>query len=136
MKLEFLMSFLNVQEVSTRIIIREELGGKSGVYMIKCLVTGTMYVGSAVNLYLRLNEHRLGHQSNAHLQKAIAAYGLASFEFGVLLFSDVSELTLQEQRYLDLLFSLEASLRYNFLPSAGSSLGCPLSVEARVKMTF
>jgi len=114
MKLEFIVSFINIQEVKTHRIMKEVLEGISGIYMIRCLVTGTIYVGSAVNLYRRLNEHRLGYQSNAHLQKAIAAYGLARFEFGVLLFCDLAELTLQEQMVLDLLFMLDASLRYNF----------------------
>lgn len=88
MKLEFIVSFLNIQEVINLKVMKEGLDGISGIYMIKCLVTGAIYVGSAVNMYQRLNEHRLNHRSNAHLQNAIAKYGLALFEFGVLLFCD------------------------------------------------
>lgn len=116
MRLQFIVSYLNIQEAINLKVMKEGLEGISGIYMIKCLVTGAIYVGSAVNLFQRLNEHRLNHRSNVHLQKAIAKYGLSRFEFGVLLFSDLTELTMREQQFLDLLFILDASQRYNFCP--------------------
>ena len=82
-----------------------------------------MYVGSAVDLYNRLYAHLMGHTSNLHLQNAIALYGLSSFVFTVVEFCDKDLLVTREQHYLDLLFSMDADLRYNFLSTAGSSLG-------------
>jgi len=40
-----------------------------------------------------------------------------------------------EQHYLDILFSLPANLRYNFLPTAGSSLGYKHTEDALAKIS-
>jgi hypothetical protein len=49
----------------------------------------------------------------------------------VLEFCNPDQLLEREQHYLDWLFSLPASLRYNFCPTAGSRLGCTHSMETR-----
>ena len=46
-------------------------------------------------------------------------------------FCDPEVLLQREQYYLDILFSLPANLRYNFLPTAGSPLGVVRSEETR-----
>jgi hypothetical protein len=45
-----------------------------------------------------------------------------------------SALLEREQHYLDWLFSLPSNIRYNFLPTAGSSLGSTSSAETRAKL--
>src|SRR5262249_27531424 len=71
---------------------RAVLKGKSGIYCIKCTQTGSMYIGSAIDLYTRIYMHVMGHASNLHLQNAIQLYDLASFAFYVVEFCDPSEL--------------------------------------------
>ena len=41
----------------------------------------------------------------------------------------------REQHFLDILFTLPAKLRYNFSPTAGSSLGVVRSEETRAKLS-
>src|SRR3954466_2596577 len=48
---------------------------------------------------------------------------IVNFTFAVVEFCDLKVLLQREQHYLDILFSLPTNLRYNFLPTAGSSLG-------------
>jgi len=83
-----------------------KLKGVSGIYCIKCTVTGAMYIGSAVNLALRLRDHLICGYTNQNLQNAIAKYSLEYFEFCVLEFCDLELLLQREQHYLDILFSL------------------------------
>ena len=67
----------------------------SGVYQIRCIPTGKIYVGSAVNLSKRQRDHvnslRQGDHENVYLQRAWDKYGEENFEFTVLEFVDVSE---------------------------------------------
>lgn len=44
-------------------------------------INGKQYIGSARNLYLRLNEHLSDRKSNKALQSAILKYGLEKFSF-------------------------------------------------------
>jgi hypothetical protein len=77
-----------------------------------------MYVGSAVNLAARLSEHLRGVNSNILLQNSIQKHSLVHLEVGVITFCDPAELLSKEQFYLDILFSLENTLRYNISPTA------------------
>jgi hypothetical protein len=56
----------------------------SGVYQIRCLITGQIYIGSAVNMPARWSEHRRrlqrGVHANQHLQQAWNKYGEENFE--------------------------------------------------------
>jgi hypothetical protein len=86
------------------------LKGLAGIYCIKCVVTGTMYIGSAVNLGKRMNEHFIC-SSNAHLRNAMVLYGIAAFIFIVVEFVEIlpdmtsaalkAILLAREQVYLD-----------------------------------
>lgn len=90
-------------------------------------------IGSSINLSKRMNEHFIC-STNVHLRNAIIKYGStlgALFylvEF-VEIISDVSPLETKalilsrEQIYLDWLFTLPESLRYNFRRFADSSIG-------------
>ena len=80
-------------------------------------------------------DHINGNSSNQHLQYAIAKYGLSSFAFVILQYCIPSDLLELEQHYLDILFSLPKNLRYNFNPTAGSSLGYKHTEDALAKMS-
>src|ERR1700686_3431819 len=60
----------------------------SGIYVIYCLVSGKIYVGSTKNFSQRFSWHRLklGHNDhvNAHLQSAWNKYGGDKFIFHIL----------------------------------------------------
>jgi len=113
---------------------RINLNGASGIYCLINQDTGTIYIGSSVNLYDRILNHLTGNSSNLHLQNAILKYSLAAFTFKVIEQCSKSLLLEREQYWLDWLFSLPRSLRYNFLPTAGSRLGLPHTEETKAKM--
>jgi len=124
------LTFTNLHEPGTREAARKALAGKAGIYCIRSLKDGKCYVGSAVNSYNRMSDHlwQNGSQSNTHLQAAIALYGLDNFEYFVISFvADNSVLVATEQKYIDM---VPSNLRYNFCPTAGSSLGYKHTPEA------
>lgn len=123
-KLPFTMEFSNLHLTETLKSAKETLTGYSGIYAIQCRATEAYYVGSAVDLYNRLYDHVINHSSNLYLQRAIIKYGLSAFVFYVVEFCKPSDLLAREQHYLNWLFSLSATLRFNFCSTAGSRLGC------------
>ncbi|MDB6104038.1 MAG: hypothetical protein JWO52_4037 [Gammaproteobacteria bacterium] len=100
----------------------------SGVYMIRNLVTGKVYVGSAVKLRKRANEHHSTLVANTHfnrrLQNSWNKHGPDAFEFVVLeLVQDLGQLTSVEQRHIDERQSFVNGVGYNLRPKADSNLG-------------
>jgi len=88
-----------------------------------------------MNLYDRICNHlwRNGSVSNSHLQAAIALYGLENFEYFVIEFvTEKGLLIKEEQKYLDI---VPSNLRYNFCPTAGSSLGYKHTPETLAAMS-
>jgi group I intron endonuclease len=124
---------------------KDALSNVAGVYCIKNLITGALYIGSSTNMGERLVSHVMNYSSNLHLQHATALYGLPSFVFIVIeLFEPHTELSktenrdqllTREQHWLDWLFNLPEAFRYNFLPIAGSRLGTTHSEESKTKMS-
>lgn len=124
----------------------DTLKGTAGIYAIINKVTGAMYIGSSMNIGLRLVYHLVySSSSNIHLQRAIALLGLEQFKVVLVeeylpdpSLSDkenAANLLTREQYWLDWLFSLDKSLRYNFLPTAGSPFGYKHSEEVKAKMS-
>ena len=62
---------------SIRILLKD----KGGIYSFINIVNGNQYIGSAKDLYLRLNKHLENKRSNLALQKAFVKYGLDQFKF-------------------------------------------------------
>jgi len=106
---------------------------QSGIYEIRNLTDGKVYVGSAVNLRQRFNKHngalRSGSHFNPHLQNAYNKYGADSFSFKPILFCSRADLLFYEQRALDTIKS-----KYNILPTAGSMLGHKASEASKAAM--
>src|SRR5262245_46212173 len=73
----------------------------SGIYQIRCIPTGKIYIGSAANLRARWDQHRRllrrGKHANVYLQKAWDKHGEANFEFSVLELVDRADLLCAEQ---------------------------------------
>jgi len=105
-----------------------------GVYAIRNLVTGKIYIGSAVNFRRRFNAHRLrlrnGDHHSIRLQSSWNKHGESAFAFEVLeIVEDRGLLLESEQRWLDAHVPHGAN-GYNVLPRAGSRLGVRNTPEA------
>src|SRR3954466_1889244 len=94
-----------------------------------------MYIGSSINIGIRLVDHLVYNNTNVYLQNAIKKYGLENFTFAVVEFCDLEVLLQREQHYLDILFSLPAKFRYNFNRTANSILGYKHTKETMAKMS-
>jgi group I intron endonuclease len=105
----------------------------SGIYQIRNLANGKLYVGSAVHLARRWRQHQceLGKgRHNPKLQNAWKKHGAQSFAFEVIeLVPDKEQLIGREQHFLDLL-----APEYNVATTAGSNLGVVWSEETRDRM--
>ena len=115
----------------------ESISKKSGIYQIRNLVNGKVYVGSAVNLRARMQSHfgelKNNKHNNRHLQRAYDKYGLDKFVFEVLEYVEKDMLLEREQYYIDTLNAVKEG--YNLSPTAGSLLGFKLSEEAKTKIS-
>jgi group I intron endonuclease len=96
----------------------------SGVYQIRCIPTGKVYVGSAVNLRDRWYRHCKslagGKHRNRYLQSAWDKYGEQSFEFEILEYVDVSHLLHVEQEWIDSTGCTDKTIGFNLYNIAGS----------------
>lgn len=111
----------------------------SGVYIIKNVINGKVYIGSSNNISNRwhlhkktLNEHK---HHNCHLQNAWDKYGEENFNFDILeIVSDINKLIEREQLWMDKYEAYNVQKGYNINPTAGSQLGRKLSDESKLKM--
>lgn len=111
---------------------------KSGIYQIRNLVNGKIYVGSAVNLRRRKREHFNRLKNNKHpnikLQRAYKKYGENNLVFEIIeLVPNKEQLLDREQYYIDHLNSVNKG--YNICPVAGSSLKVKRSDETKAKIS-
>lgn len=112
---------------------------ESGIYLIRCLPTGKVYVGSSKNIYKRAKEHlsdlRRGIHHSFRLQRAWSRYGESAFAIEVLEICHPDELIEREQRQLDLAKAAVPRHGFNVLPLAGSAAGGTHTPEARAKIS-
>lgn len=107
----------------------------SGIYQIRNIVNGNLYIGQSINLDNRRRGHfeslRKGNHHNTVLQKAFNKYGEQNLLFEILIYLDADKeiLTLFEQRFMDILKPI-----YNLCPTAGSYLGYHHTAETRKKI--
>lgn len=113
---------------------------QSGIYKIENTVTGSAYVGSAVNLRKRWKTHRSALRNSGKappkLLRAWEKYGEAAFEFSKLEACAPEKLLEREQHYIDTL-----KPRYNTRPVAHSNFGVRWDADTnrkkgRVRKTF
>jgi len=107
----------------------------SGIYKITNTINGHLYVGSAVNLRNRHNQHFNGlkrkDHGNPHLQAAFNKYGESAFVFTVIEIVEHKEnLIAREQFFIDAL-----NPEYNIHRIANSALGVRRTRETRDKLS-
>lgn len=100
-----------------------------GVYVITNTITGKVYVGASMNVFLRVRQHRVtldsNKRSNRHLQKDYIKYGKESFKVELLeAVCDISILHEREGLWIDKLNAL-GSKGYNVanVDDQGNMLG-------------
>jgi group I intron endonuclease len=113
---------------------------QSGIYCIRNIVSGRIYVGSAVKIYARWKTHRSALGNNKHhsgkLQGSWNKHGKDAFVFEVLeLISDKIDLIVREQYWIDTLNAACPRRGFNVHPTAGSPLGKKASAETRARMS-
>jgi group I intron endonuclease len=111
---------------------------KPGIYQIKNLVNGKVYVGSSDCLKRRIREHKYwlnkGRHVNGHLQFAWNKYGIDGFDFSILEHCSIDDLIPTEQKWMDKLCVIGTD--YNICPIAGSTRGSTHTEEAKAKMSI
>lgn len=106
----------------------------TGIYQIKHIASGKIYIGSATNIYKRWNFHKETLRNKTHhngrLQNAWNKYGEEAFEFSIIETCFIFALIFREQHYMDALKPF-----YNIAKVAGSALGVKHTDETRAKMS-
>lgn len=111
---------------------------KPGVYAIRNVVTGEVYVGSSANCKRRWKDHRgaLKHHRRTAiplLQKAWDAHGAENFEFVFL--EEVEDLRLLLEREAHWIAHFDSHVRgYNMTPT-GTAKGVLRSAQTRARMS-
>jgi len=100
---------------------------KSGIYEIVNKINQKRYVGSAVRLSKRKNDHfcslEKNEHYNRHLQAAYNKYGSEKFEFSIIETIVPEKLIEREQYWIDFYQCCDITKGYNLSPTAGNSLG-------------
>jgi group I intron endonuclease len=111
----------------------------SGIYKWTCMPTGKIYIGSAIDLYQRWQDHRwmlrTQRHANRYMQRAWNKYGEDAFVFDVLELVLSPFLLEREQYYLDKWKPFERDRGFNIYIKAGSPYGRKVSDESRRKMS-
>lgn len=107
----------------------------TGIYMIKNLINGKVYVGSAVNFITRFISHRSELNRNVHhsikLQRAWNKYAADSFGFYAIQYCEKQDLIINEQYWIDFFDSFNNG--YNCRPKAENWLGKNHTKESKEK---
>ena len=112
----------------------------SGIYQIRCLVNGRVYIGSAVAIERRWRDHRSqldrGIHHSRYLQRAWLKYGPDQFAFEVLeIVDNPADLVQIEQTYINNAKSYLQGWGFNMSPTAGSQFGVKRSPETRARIS-
>jgi hypothetical protein len=117
---------------------RNVLLKKVGIYSFINKLNGKQYIGSAKDLYLRLNEHLSHRKSNRVLQAAISKYDLDNFNFCIYeYFTYENKVTSSKLlTYLETMYIRKYKFNdlYKFLENASSSEDYKHTDDAKEKM--
>lgn len=105
---------------------------KVGVYLWINNENGNKYVGSSVNLSVRMYTYyslRSLAKSNRPIDRALLKYGFSVFSFYILEYCTSENVLEREQYYLDLI-----KPEYNIVEKAGSTLGYKHTEDSLAKM--
>jgi group I intron endonuclease len=108
---------------------------KSGIYQIKNLVNGKIYIGQSLNVKYRLNGHlsslKRNKHENYHLQNSFNVYGENQFSFSVIEYCEVDNLDEREKFWINQFKSMVHQNGYNF--EGGGNENKIVSEETRQK---
>lgn len=108
------------------------------IYLIKCISSGKIYVGSTKNFYYRHNFYYSRYRNKRKgraIEAAMQKYGFDKFVFSILERVDnIKDLITREQYWIDQLQPFKSNIGYNQNPTAGSNLGFRHSLESRQRM--
>lgn len=110
---------------------------KSGIYKILNRITEKFYIGSAVNLKIRIKSHKYKLRHNKHcnvlLQASWNLHGEEVFEFIILEYCEKEKLIEKEQYWLDFTQCYNKLYGYNINKAANSRLGMKHTEETKQK---
>jgi group I intron endonuclease len=99
----------------------------SGIYSIRHIKSGRVYVGSSKDIAVRWRCHRSelrnGKHPSVYLQRSWKRNGADAFTFEVLETCEVSALAEREQYWMDRLRACDHKFGYNLFPIARSASG-------------
>jgi len=94
----------------------------SGIYNIRNIKNGKIYIGSAINIknrgHVHINELENNKHHSKHLQHSWNKYGKNNFVFEVIEYTDVQNLLEREQFWIDNTNCLNDKIGYNKYPFA------------------
>src|SRR5689334_7425533 len=103
--------------INKKFNITIDIGIKSGIYCIKNILDGKVYIGSGQDLNARRTKHindlLNGKSHNLHLQAAFNKQGKQGFVFGILEYCDVVSLEARESFWIMELQSNNPEYGYN-----------------------
>ena len=106
-----------LDEVIVSIKQKEKLPKESGIYGIRNLVNGKIYVGSSNNTNKRIENHKYYLKKNNHpndyLQRSYNKYGIENFLFYIIERCSVENLLILENQYIENFQSLNEDFGYN-----------------------
>lgn len=105
---------------------------KIGIYRWINKINGNIYIGSSVNLSVRMYTYyslRSLAKSNRPIDRALLKYGFSNFTLEILEYCDKHNVLEREQYYMDLV-----KPQYNIAETAGSTLGYKHIPESLAKM--
>jgi group I intron endonuclease len=135
-----IMIYHNASTEKSRILTENK--GKAGIYLWTHLESNKKYVGSAVDLSIRLNKYYSPYELkrvNNYIRNALICHNHSVFSLSIIEYIDISNLSKdearalileKEQHYLD---SLQPE--YNILKKAGSLLGFKHSEDTITKIS-
>lgn len=106
--------------------------GKIGIYRWTNLTNGNIYVGSSINISVRMYTYyslKSLVKSNRPIDRALLKYGFSSFSLDILEYCSKENVLDREQYYIDAL-----NPSYNIAKQAGSTLGYKHTSESISKM--
>lgn len=120
----------------------------AGIYKLTCNITNKLYIGKAINIRKRINNHKCMSRclnSKGHLQRAIVKYGWDSFTVEILetvnefdKTKDNEELLKRESYYIELFDSTNKDKGYNTCKystdNTGIKCSSPRTEEFKEKM--
>src|SRR5690606_35983492 len=135
------ISYFNVE--TDKSIILSDNKGKARIYQWIHKESGKIYIGSAVDLSIRLkiyfSKSYLNRDKSMYIYKALLHHSYSAFSLSILEYIDLSHLSKEEARKL--IFEREQHYfnslgpKYNIQRIAGSSLGQTRSEKSKVLMS-